>query len=904
MAHALHLRKIIILVFCFLPFAAKGLIISEFMASNSASLEDEDGDFSDWIEIYNPSASAVNLFNYSLTDEEDEPDKWVFPDIQLPSGSYLIIFASGKNRKPQDGELHTGFKLSASGEYLALCKPDNNNEYLAGDPYPEQYSNISFGDFGGSLIYFNTPTPGTENVADEYLTPPVFDRESGFYYAPFNITITTFSEDAVIYYTTDGTTPDAATGSVYNSPLNIATTTPLRAIAMKNGNTSGVLSATYIFPNDVLTQPVSPAGYPAQWGEYVEMPGSFAIADYEMDPDIVNHDEYEDLMVPSLLSIPSLSVITDIKYLFSNVYDETEGGIYIYTGAPGDERGLGWERPASVELLSPDGSEEGFQINCGISIQGGHSRRPEKSPKHSFRLLFKSAYGPGRLEYPVFGDESPADFNTLVLRASYGNTWRHMSSDQRQRAQHIRDLWAKDTQHDMGHLSAQSRYIHLYLNGLYWGVYNFTERLDKEYMESYSGGDKDDYDIIKDYNELVDGNFEAWNYLWNKVTQTSITDNEEYQKLLGRNPDGSTNPAYRSYVDAINLIDYILINFYGGNNDWDDHNWVAARNRVSPGNGFQFYCWDTEKILENKNENYVNENNSQRPSGIFQELMSSEEFRLLFADRVNRHLRNGGLLTPEPVTERWMKRADQVQLPLVSESARWGDYRRDVHPWVAGPFTLYTVNDHWLTEQDRLVNDYFRDRTDIVLSQLENLLPSIDAPVFSQHGGRITGDFLLGITANSGTIYYTTDGTDPRLPGGTIRSSSEPYSQKFFPGINNTVKARARLNNTWSALTEAYFYDMFPQEISVFTDNSKDLYAYPNPFSESTKLQCYLPEGGQTYVKIFSADGKLIASFDEGYRPQGLNTFTYKPEGIDQGMYFFRIECGYYSVTGKIFFLP
>jgi hypothetical protein len=97
--------------------------ITEFMASNTHTLADEDGDFSDWIEIQNTSGTNVNLFNWSLTDSAGNPTKWLFPSTNIAPGSFMVIFASGKDRRIPGQELHTNFKLSADGEYLALFRP-------------------------------------------------------------------------------------------------------------------------------------------------------------------------------------------------------------------------------------------------------------------------------------------------------------------------------------------------------------------------------------------------------------------------------------------------------------------------------------------------------------------------------------------------------------------------------------------------------------------------------------------------------------------------------------------------------------------------------------------------------------------------------------------------------------
>ncbi len=100
------------------------LVISEFMAANDRTLADEDGDYSDWIEIYNPCLATVSLAGWSLTDDPDELTKWRFPAISLARGEFLVVFASGKNRAVAGAPLHTSFKLDAGGEYLALVKPD------------------------------------------------------------------------------------------------------------------------------------------------------------------------------------------------------------------------------------------------------------------------------------------------------------------------------------------------------------------------------------------------------------------------------------------------------------------------------------------------------------------------------------------------------------------------------------------------------------------------------------------------------------------------------------------------------------------------------------------------------------------------------------------------------------
>nr|HPR33956.1 CotH kinase family protein [Prolixibacteraceae bacterium] len=415
-----------------------------------------------------------------------------------------------------------------------------------------------------------------------------------------------------------------------------------------------------------------------------------------------------------------------------------------------------------------DNESLSVQANCGIRLQGGHSRRPEKNPKHSFLLVFKSEYGPSKLDYSLFEGEAQPEYDKLILRAGFGNSWTHHSHDERQRAQYQRDIWTKDTQREMGHPASHSSYVHLYINGLYWGMYAPSERMDREFAAKYMGGNEEDYDVIKDYADVADGTIDAWNKMI-QMANAGLTSNEQYQKFQGNNPDGTPNPQYEAMADVVNLADYMLINFYGSNTDWDHHNWAAARNRVKPGKGFKFFCWDAEHMIKTLNGNELAENNSNCPSNIFQQLMKNETYKRLFADRVQKHCFNGGALTPDASLARWLVRTSQIDKAVYAESARWGDYRRDVHPYqTGGPFDLYTVEKYWLPQQSFMQNEYFPKRTDIFISQLRSagMFPNVDAPVFFLNNKQIIANTLfpgdkLTMTASEGTIYYTTNGTDP-----------------------------------------------------------------------------------------------------------------------------------------------
>jgi hypothetical protein len=144
-------------------------MINEFMATNRTGLKDEDGETSDWIELYNSGTRPVNLAGWSLTDARYQPRRWVFPAITLAPRSYLVVFASGKDRRPADGSapLHTNFKLSAQGEHLALYNAASPPRMVDGftPRFPIMPADVSLGRAGraGEFRYFAQPTPGGPN---------------------------------------------------------------------------------------------------------------------------------------------------------------------------------------------------------------------------------------------------------------------------------------------------------------------------------------------------------------------------------------------------------------------------------------------------------------------------------------------------------------------------------------------------------------------------------------------------------------------------------------------------------------------------------------------------------------------------------------------------------------------
>ena len=609
--------------------------------------------------------------------------------------------------------------------------------------------------------FFVEPTPGTENgVRIEGIAADTkFEPNRGFYDSPIEVAITTSTPEATIRYTTDASTPTLSNGSTYTAPITINRTTTLRAAAFKTGfDSTNVETHTYVFLDDVVAQSGSaPPGWPNN-----SINGQ--VFNYGMDPNIVNHANPaiggDKQVKDALTEIPTISIVTDQANL-------TGRGTGIYTNPQSD--GIEWERESHIELLfppgyvDPDGNPTGFASPAGLRIRGGFSRKPE-NPKHSFRIFFRNEYGNGRLNYRLFGDEGADEFDKFDLRTPQNYSWS-LGGDSRN--SFMRDIWSRDTQLAMGRPATRGRFYHLYLNGIYWGLYQSDERAEAAFGETYFGGDQSDYDVVKTRGGLTDGTFDAWRRLWEKWS-AGFTSNAAYFNVLGRNPDGTPNPAFEKLVDPGNLIDYMIILYYSGDSDGPPNNYFSLYNRENP-DGWKFFEHDSEHSLDTGRNNMVNSMASGSALGEFhprllhQGLMANPEYKLLFADRVAEHCFNDGLLIDEMSIARIDTRAQEIDSAIIANSARWGDSKREA---------VLTRTD-WLSAV-QAVRRFFNNRASTLIGQLRSVgwYPNIDPPGFSQHGGSIAQGAGIVLSTNATGVYYTLDGSDPRAPGGAVAAGS------------------------------------------------------------------------------------------------------------------------------------
>ncbi len=719
----------------------------------------------------------------------------------------------------------------------------------------------------GDAGYFAQPTPNADNsvASPGVVGEVVLGQPRGYFDAPFDLTLRTGTEGAIIRYTTNGSPPTASSGTVYAGPIRIDRTTIFRAAAFRDDwLPSRVASATYLFLDDIVKQTQAAAlasGLPTSWGGFP--------AEYGLDPRIVGPSDsysgkYARTIKADLRSLPAVSIVMDRDDMFGS------NGLYPNSVAHGEV----WERGLSIELIETNGFS-GFQADAGIRIQGGAFRRFDLTMKKSFRVVFREEYGPTRLDYPLFGKDAAGDFNNFVLRANGNDAYPYGGAN----SLYMRDAFAMETVREMGSVSSHTRFVHLFINGLYWGMYNLVERPDAAFSASYYGGDRSTWDAINQ-DSAPDGSFDAWNRLL-AALNSDMSKTENYQRIQGNNPDGTRNPAYENLIDVDSMINYMIMNLYIGNADWPGRNWWTGRDRNN-GDGFKFYPWDSETALgfTGVNHNVTDVNSAvARPYGA---LRANADFRLRFADHVYRHFYNGGAFYVNPASPAWdparpennrpaarvFNISESIRGGMVGETARWGDTKG------GGP---YTRDEHWLATRNGLLANYLPQRSAIVMNQFRNagLYPLTEAPVMNVHGGQVAPGFQLVMNSSQGSIFYTTNGTDPRSPitlleqTRAIVAATNLAKKVFIPTVAN---GGSLLEAQWQGGQE-------PFDDSRWTDGSGgigfDQLPDYRPFIQTDVLSAMLGVNASAFIRIrFNYDGTgqntanymmLRAQYDDGF---------------------------------------
>ena len=567
---------------CLLAGDLIGLKINEIVAVNQSTLETrvrEEADdryrgamlTPDWIELYNDSDVALDLSGAAFTDDPKHFDRWHFPpETTIASGRHLVVFASGLDVKnaelDESGILHADLKFNARGEYIAVLDSDGEVVDLV-DTYPRLVSDLAFGRDATGFTLLASPTPGATNSVrfEGQVAGTEVNVNRGFYSQPFTVSVSTATEGAEIRYTTDGSEPTRTHGTLYSAPIAISTTTNLRTAAFKEGFVpTDVDTQTYMFVSDVVNQPAEIEGFPSG-GRVWAGGNTYVPQDTEMDPEIVGDPAYAEIIDDSLLAIPTLSITSDQGRIFGNTgwYD-----------------GEDVEAAVSVELLYPDDASSNQQINAGIESHS-HDRL-----KRSLRLNFREEYGDSVFKTdffqrsPVTGDSATDQFNAIILRGGNNRSWAHDWNPDK--TAYAIDEFYRSSQVAMSGYGMRGQVTHLYINGVYWGLYNPVERADQDFGSEYFGGAAEDWFTMNHGGDLA-GNDDRWDRL-RRLGREDMTVQENYEEL-------------KEHLDLDAFIDYLIIAWWTAVSDWPQNNYYGTNRNESSNldpNPFRFVAWDGE----------------------------------------------------------------------------------------------------------------------------------------------------------------------------------------------------------------------------------------------------------------------------------------------------------------------
>ena len=761
------------LVLCFLigglgtAEAATNILLNEFMAANSHTLLDEDGDSSDWLELYNPSTNSVNLNGWFLTDTTNNLTEWQIPNVTLLANSYLVIFASGKNRTNPLAPLHTNFQLSKGGEYLGLLDPNTNIVSDFSPQFPPQETDVSYGrdrTFPDQLGYFTVPTPGGPNsTSGAGFAPEVnFSRNGSTFNTPFNLVLSLkdappTATNAVIRYTVNGTIP-TNTSALYSGPIPVSATTQLRARAFQPGYFPGpVHSESYL----LLSADV--------------MPFSSGL------PVVVLHS------------------------------------IYPVPGAPTPP-----ENPkafTTLEVFEPYNGRTSLEGAPSLSSRAGisnHGSSTAGQPKHNFNLEVWDEFNDGN--------------NVSLLGLPSNNDFILYAPDNFEPVE-IHNPFMLEMSNEIGRYAPRTRFAEVFVN-LTGGPLSMTNYNGLYVLEENIKIDKDRVDIDKLESSNTTPPSVTGGYLMSvDRANGGVTlnapglPNVPSQTANFLNPDGITlgtpqwfpqlsyiNAYFTSFVTNLNSAGFTdPVNGYAHYIDpdaWVDHHIlnILAFNvdalRLSaffykPRNDRVHFgpIWDFDRTLGSTDGRDYNPRAWRATAGDlgtdffgfstqswWGRLMQDPEFWQRWIDhwqqfRRNQFTTNNMYAVVDAMTE-------QIREAIGRDYARWTGFITPRTGTITGSGYSYTFAGGFQGEVN-FIKQWLADRVNFVDTNF------VAAPVPNQYGGQIPNGFNLTLQASPGaTIYYTVDGSDPRLFGGIASPVAQVYSSPI--GIANNLRVIAR----------------------------------------------------------------------------------------------------------------
>ncbi len=873
----------VLLFFTVLPLVAHSeapaphIVINEVMSSNGETIADEDGDYEDWIELYNAGNETVSLHYWGITDDESRPYRWVFPDVELEPGEFLLVWASGKDRTNTEAPLHTSFRISREGEPLVLR--DLQGVIIDSLPPLEIPRDWSYGrspDGSGHFLFFDTPTPGAPNASEgleELLKPPVFSVPSGFYPHPFELDITPAdsADGTTILYTLDGSLPDPANldtawYAIRNAPDRdkeyrpVATYTWEQPITIADRsdepNDLSLITGTYGRHRDPATR--LDKGTTVRAAVYKEG---------RMGP-VATRTFFVGSRFDTYHALPVLSLVAPEKELFGYQRgilvpgaefdyesEDTRGGNYMY-------RGREWEREARAQYFLPDGQLV-IDQDIGLRIHGGTSRHYTHK---SLRLYARADYGKRFLEYPFFREREEQRFKRLKLRNS-GQDIAHTF---------FRDGLISRLMLNT-HVDVEAfQPVQVFINGEFWGIMNMRERFDRYYVQERYGVNEQDVDILDHWLETDEHYSEFRDFVTNANPYS-----EQFFETIS------------SYIDVLSLFDMRIADIYFGR--WDIHHWRLWREGSRPDSRWRWNLWDMDVGLGLPNdwgpswthgapvdadylEPFLTGFKKESFNFEFQRILKNPQARALFINRFADLMNTR--FTAEKVLEMMDGMQSDIQPVIGKHIDRWRP------PGGIGS------KKEWL-ENIGVMKKFASQRREHVLDHLQDYFDLETAHITVERGGGC-GNIMVN------TIKPDDSDNDPwegiYFNGNKIRLEAEGVERCTFLGWE--------IDGQWEHAGETLVVDpepgmyikaRFQREVTVEPATpilTGLLSNYPNPFNRQTVIPFILSSADQVHIRVYDALGRRVGTVVSDNFKAGRHRLDWDAGSLASGVYVVIMKTG------------
>lgn len=740
------------------------IVINEICAKNKKSLKDSDGEASDWIELYNPTEYPVSLEGAGLSDDADEPLKWVFPNVKIQAKGYLVVFCSDKNRKT--GELHTNFKLSAGNEQILLS--DSNGKTIDSViaclcDTDETVGRVAD---GGNKFAILSATPGESNSKSKFtrdmgVAAPVFSEKSGFYENAFNLKITA-EPGTTIYYTTDGSVPTTSSKK-FSSEIAVKDPSGNRAVlTYKTGTTANTSDER--FPKKEFEKA---AIIRAMAVDSNGKKSSVSTATYFIGSKIAS--KYKNATVISVVSDPSgLYDYNKGIFVAGSVFAEwrKKNPTAPLDGASQgnyNQRGKEWEREAHIDFFREGGLK--FSENVGMRTHGGWSR---SSQQKSMKFYFRSDYGSSKLKYQLFANNKAYDNNKTIKEYK-----RFMIRNGGNDAFSLlyKDAWTQSLVKNFPFATQDSDVAVCFLDGEYWGVYTMMEVYNDDYLEENYGVDAKNVVMVK-AGALEEGNdkdFKLWEDTVSFIANNDMANTDNYKKAC-------------SLIDMNSLSEYIALNAYIGNEDWLWNNWAVWRVRETSDAKYhdgkwRLMCYDTEFSMDlygnGKNYKYdvlaniVNGDGHLGP--MLKSLLKNGEFKRNF------------VLALEDIMN--------IAFNPQSAAAQLDKFHSQYSPYIPQHFERFVFwqNLDGISKNRDSWKNWLKNRYNYMPQQINSAL---------KLGTSATHCFTLSINDTKGGWVY--------VNGLPVRFTNGKWSGHYFAGYKITVKAVPAKGYEFSGWSNGY----------------------------------------------------------------------------------------------------